>query len=75
MEEYDNLAVTMCRLDESGEIVEYDMCSESSIAHISYPAFKPIGPGVIYSINGVLQKLSEKKYFYVRKNKIDDPRP
>lgn len=62
----------LCKLD-SGEIVSYDFCLEIEYAHaIQYKnnksAWKYIGKGTIYSLNGIEQKLINKNgpthYFY-----------
>ena len=61
--------VTVARLD-SGELVEYDAAAKSKTAYDSR-VFLHIGHGVIYSWNGILQTVDEKKkhHFFVYANK------
>ncbi len=49
---------------ENGEDVQYDLCSENNEGH---PNFEYIGPGIIWTINGINQNSTTKRHFFKRK--------
>lgn len=66
MSKYGN--VTTCKLD-NGQIVEYDACSKK-IDEYDPNVFRYIGDGIIWEVNGVIQKPKGEvpRYcFYVNK--------
>ncbi len=67
----DHTMVCKAILDSNNKIVEYrmaigvDFFNDRNLSFDDYPNWKFIGEGLIYSVGGMIQKSTEKNYFFI----------